>query len=147
MQQILKSAQTILVIDWPTKDVPETLARAGFEVVVHGGPGPEDYTAYEVRDGSVQVRHTGRPPEHADIVYSYRPLNELPNAIATAKAAGAKVIWTQSGKNVHGESDPQGCWVPPQELEAAREMVQAAGLLYVSEPYIADMAREVSGPA
>jgi hypothetical protein len=40
--------QTILVIDWPSKEVPETLARAGFRVVVRGGPGPEDLLGVRV---------------------------------------------------------------------------------------------------
>jgi hypothetical protein len=42
-KEILKTANTILVIDWPSKDVPESLARAGFQVIVKGGPGPGDY--------------------------------------------------------------------------------------------------------
>ncbi len=47
-RQILECAHSILVIDWPSKDVPESLARAGFHVIAKGGPGPEDYSAYEV---------------------------------------------------------------------------------------------------
>jgi len=33
--------------------VPQSLARAGFAVVSHDGPGPDEYNAYEVRDGDV----------------------------------------------------------------------------------------------
>ncbi len=47
-RQILKCAHSILVIDWPSKDVPESLDRAGFHVIAKGGPDPEDYSAYEV---------------------------------------------------------------------------------------------------
>jgi hypothetical protein len=58
------------VIDWPSREVPETLARAGFHVVVRGGPGPEDYLAYELDSSrnlaqnpdEVVVRHIGRAP-------------------------------------------------------------------------------------
>ena len=39
---ILRSAESILVIDWPTEELPETLARAGYVVVVKAGPGPDD---------------------------------------------------------------------------------------------------------
>ncbi len=39
LKEIFRTVQTILVIDWPSKEVPETLARAGFRVVVRGGPG------------------------------------------------------------------------------------------------------------
>jgi hypothetical protein len=35
----------VLVIDWPSRDVADALVRAGFDVVVHDGPGPEDYAA------------------------------------------------------------------------------------------------------
>jgi hypothetical protein len=41
-KETLKDMNTVLVIDWPTKDVPESLTMAGFHVVVRGGPGPED---------------------------------------------------------------------------------------------------------
>jgi hypothetical protein len=45
--EILKHARTILLIDWLSKDLPETLTRAGFRVFVHAGPGPDDYSVYE----------------------------------------------------------------------------------------------------
>src|SRR5215471_9153907 len=95
-KEILERCKTILVIDWPSKDVPDTLTLAGFNVVVKGGPGLEDYFAHEVKDGKLESRRTGRPPEHADVVYSYRPLSELPGIISLAKTLGAKAIWTQS---------------------------------------------------
>ena len=140
---MLKSVETVLVIDWPSKEVPETLARAGFQVVVKGGPCPEDYSAYELKNGEAVARHTGRPPERADLIYSYRPLSELPEIIATAKRLHAKTVWTQSGLSGAGVKDPRGCWVPEEELELARNLVQSAGFNYVSEPYIADVAREM----
>jgi hypothetical protein len=48
LKEIFKTVQAMLVIDWPSKELPETLTRAGFQVVVRGGPGPEDYSAYEL---------------------------------------------------------------------------------------------------
>ncbi len=139
----LNDVHTILAIDWPSKELPESLALAGFHVVVRGGPGPEDYSAYELKNGNVTARHIGRPPEHADLIYSHRPLNELPEIIALAKRLGAKTIWTQSGLSAAGRNDPKGCWVPEEELRAARDLVQSAGLNYLSQPYIGDAAREV----
>ena len=35
-KETLKNIDIVLVIDWPTKDVPESLALAGFDVVVSG---------------------------------------------------------------------------------------------------------------
>jgi hypothetical protein len=153
LKEIFRTVQTILVIDWPSKDVPETLTRAGFHVVVRAGPGPEDYSAYELDSsrnlaqslahdpGEVVVRHIGRAPERADLIYSYRPLSELPEIIATAKRLGAQTIWTQSGLSAAGVNDPQGCWAPEEELRLARNLVESAGFRYISGPYIGDAAQ------
>lgn len=140
---IFQNVDTILVIDWPTKEIPEILARAGFHVVVRGGPGPEDYSTYELTNGQVVPRRIGRPPERADLVYSYRPLSELPETIALAKSLHAKTIWTQSGVSAAGINDPKGCWLPDEELQSARSLVQSAGLNYVTQPYIGEAAREL----
>jgi hypothetical protein len=58
LKEMFKTVDTVLVIDWPTKDVPEMLALAGFHVVVRGGPGPEDYSAYELNNGEVAAHHS-----------------------------------------------------------------------------------------
>ena len=142
--EILKQARTVLVIDWPSKDVPEKLLLAGFDVYVRGGPGPTDYFVYELNDGRIVARHLGRPPERAELVYSYRPLSELPQIVATAKALQAETIWTQSGLRAAATKDAKGCWVPQEELESARRLVQSAGLRYLSEPYIGDEAGKVA---
>ena len=141
VQQILESAGSVLVVDWPSRDVPETLARAGFEVVVAGGPEPDSYSAYEVRDGEVVVRHIGLAPDHADLVYSHRPLDELPGIVAAAQKLGARTVWYQSGLGSGGADDPHGCWVPEEQSRQARRVVEGAGLAYVEDTYIADAVR------
>jgi len=35
-KETFKMVETVLVIDWPTKDVPESLTVAGFHVMVRG---------------------------------------------------------------------------------------------------------------
>ena len=57
--------------------MPETLTRAGYVVLVQGGPQPDNYSVYEVRDGEVVSRRTGRSPTAVDLVYLYRPVEEL----------------------------------------------------------------------
>ena len=141
VESILAGARTFLVVDWPTRDVPDALAGAGYEVVVHGGPGPEDYTAYEVVDGAVVERRVGRPPAHADVVYTFRPLDELAGIVEMAKHAGAGTVWVQSGRADDGSKDGSGCWLPADEAAAARAVVEAAGLAYLDQPYIADAVR------
>jgi predicted CoA-binding protein len=139
LKEILKTVQTVLVIDWPSKEVPERLALAGFHVVVRGGPGPQDYSVYEVENGEVVRRPLGHALERADLIYAYRPLNELPGIVATAKSLGATIIWTQSGLSAPGVKDLQGCWVADAELQCARDLVQSVGLHYVTESYIVDV--------
>ena len=142
---LLKTVNTILVIDWPSKDVPESLALAGFHVIVQGGPGPEDYFTYEAIDGKVTSRRTGRIPDRAELVYTHRPLADLAKIIATATALDAKAIWSQSGLSPAGTKDPKGCWVSDEDLQKARDLIQPTGLQYISEPYIGDVARQLQG--
>jgi len=123
------------------RDVPNALALAGLEVFVDGGPGPEDWFSYAVVDGAVVERRTGRPPDHADIVYTYRPLDELPEIVDRALAVGAHTVWVHSGVTVDGARDPAGCWLSDENASAARSLVEGAGLAYVDRPYIADAAR------
>ncbi len=143
LRGLFASVKTILVIDWPSKDVPEALARAGFQVIVKGGPGPSDFAAYEVENGQVVRRGAGCTPTHADLVYSYRPLDELPGIIDTAKSLGAGVLWTQSGFSTEGLKDATGCWAPEEERLRARALARSAGLTYIDEPFIADAVRDL----
>jgi predicted CoA-binding protein len=139
--QILEDATTVLVVDWPSRDVPDTLARAGYTVVDKGGPEPDNYNAYELVDDEVVARRVGRPPEHAEIVYTHRPVEELPEIIAVANAVSAAVVWRQSGLASDGTLDPHGSWSPEGESRFARELVESSGLDYLDDVYIADAVR------
>jgi predicted CoA-binding protein len=140
-RQILRETGSILLVDWPSKDVPETLARAGYTVVVKGGPEPDNYWAYEVRDGEVVSRRTGQAPVAVDLVYSHRPVGELPGIVAVAQRLGAGVVWLQSGLASDGTRAPDGCWMDRAASRAARATVESAGLAYIEAPYIADEVR------
>ena len=142
-KEMFAEVDTVLVIDWSSKDVPEALTLAGFRVIVRGGPGPEEYSVYELNNDEVVVRHLGRPPENADLIYCYRPVSELPEIVATAKGFHAKTIWTQSGLSAAGVKDAKGCWVPEEELRLARNIMQSAGLDHITQAYFGDVAREI----
>jgi predicted CoA-binding protein len=139
---LLASVRSILVVDWPSRDVPDSLALAGYDVVVSGGPEPDNYSAYEAADGDVVVRFLGRRPDHVDLVYAHRPLDELPAIVATATTLGATAVWWQSGRAADGSRDPRACWFSPDDSAAARRLVEAAGLHYVDDVYIADAVRD-----
>ena len=144
---ILARTSSILLIDWPSRDVPTALCAAGFAVTVQGGPGPADYTAWEVKDGEAVTFHIGRAPDHVDLVYWHRPFSELPSIIAVAQRLGATTIWRQTGLTSTGARAPNGCWVPPGESDQARDLAAGAGLGYIDDVYIADAARSLSAPS
>lgn len=144
--RILQPASAVLVVDYPSREVPETLARAGLQVIVRGGPGPTDYAAYEVDHGEVVVRRTGRAPVRVDVVYAHRPVAELTAIIGAARALGAKAVWLQSGVDERGEKQPAGCWMPADDVAAARAAVGGAGLELVWDEWIVDAARRLDHP-
>lgn len=140
-QSIALDAASVLLVDWPSREVPDALVRAGYSVTVRGGPEPDAFSVHELRGGEVVVRRTG-PPEHVDLVYCHRPLDELPEITALAKELGAMAVWRQSGVSRDGAKDPTGCWISEDESHAARSVVEAAGLEYVDDTYIVDVVSE-----
>jgi predicted CoA-binding protein len=139
--RLLAGARSILVIDWPSRDVPAALTAAGLTVIVKGGPGPRDYAAWELADGEPVSRPLGREPDQVDLVYCHRPFGELPAIIAQAERLGARALWWQTGLAADGTRDPAGCRVPAEQSRQARDLATAAGLGYVDAVYIADAAR------
>jgi hypothetical protein len=138
---ILRTARSVLVVDWPTKDLPETLFWAGFAVFVKSGPGPDDFVVYEpADDGSIRRDRIGRP-EHVDLIHVYQPVNELPAFVELAVALGGTTVWILSGLGDDGARDPQGCWLPPERSAEARRIVEAAGLDYIERPSILEAIR------
>jgi hypothetical protein len=122
-EQVLRSARTVLLIDFPSRDVPDALARAGLSVMAQGGPGPEDFFSYQLDGEEVREVRTGGPPTGADVFYVHRPEDELPSIIADARDLGASAVWCENGSG------------------RAREVVEAAGLIYVDGSSIVDVAR------
>lgn len=140
----LSASSSVLVVDWPSQDVPDSLARAGYQVFVKGGPGPRDYSIRERRGSEVVARPATEPPDHIDLVYSHRPLSELAGIAAMAARLGAHTVWRQSGRSGPGTGDPKGCWVSEQETQEGRSLVEAEGLSYIDDVYIGDAVRELA---
>ena len=106
---------TVLIVDWPSRRVPEAFVRAGYEVFVKGGPGT--YTGWRLREGDVITERVTGAPAHVDLLYVYRPIDELPGLVDVARRAGATTVCGQ-----FSEASPQ-----------ARRIVEAAGLTYLDE--------------
>ena len=145
--ELIRDSRTILLVDWPDHEVPDSLARAGYSVVSRDGESDDEYNIYELIEGEVGVRPADGPPQQADIVYSHRPLTELAAIVEQARSLGAKVIWLQSGVDPTGAADPRGTWLPDEDSQRARAMVEEAGLAYVDSPHIVDAVVAVKGGA
>jgi len=145
--RVLAETRSVLVIDWPSRDVPASLVFGGFRVFVKGGPGPADYAAWELDSGEPVSRPLGREPGRVDLVYCHRPFGELPGIVALAGRLGARAFWWQTGLTSDGGKDPSGCWAPTEESRQARELAAVAGLAYIDDVYIADAVRARGGPA
>lgn len=144
-ESVLRSAQTVLLIDWRSPAVPYGLARAGFTVLsanVAAGTGAS-YTAHDMEPAPTAEgarvygpEQTGGPgwllltpladlPLSADLVVAYRPSPELPGIVETASRLGA------------------GVWVEPDATSSqARHMAESAGIVYVEgTPILEALAR------
>jgi hypothetical protein len=129
-REVLQDTSSILLIDYPGRVVPDTLARSGFEVTAHEGPGPEEYFRYSA-DGDEVTKSAGAgPPAAADLVFSHRPLDELGPIIEEAVRLGARALWQHTGYT-------------RDERRQAEAMVASAGLVYVDEPNILDAVAEL----
>lgn len=129
--ETLRAARHVVVQDYPDRDIPDSLTRAGFTVTIYGGPDPADIVVSELVDGAIVHRQTGRRPESADLLYVYRPLAEVDGILADAHRLGVRTIWRQP--DVGGGPDP--------DAEAWRSAVEAAGFTYLDAPPINDVAR------
>jgi len=125
--EVLDASRYILVIDYPDRDVPETLVRGGFEVIAHEGPTDEDYYVYGVDGDTVTRKQLDHAPTTADLVYTYRPLDELEGIAESAARAGAKAVW------VHPDTG--------HDSARGRTIVEGVGLAYVDAPDIRDAVR------
>jgi predicted CoA-binding protein len=127
VNDVLNGSQIVVAIDWPSREVPESFAAAGFQVYSHEGPGDDEWYLYE---GDAR-RHASGPPGAADLVYTYRPVDELAGIVEFAQKLGAHSIWFEEGRR------------DSEAAAAARAIVEGAGLTYLDEPYVVDALRNL----
>ena len=129
-REVLQATVRILLIDYPGRVVPDTLARAGFEVTAHEGPGPEEYHRYRVAGEEVVRSAGGGPPAAVDLVFSHRPLDELGPIVDEAVRLGARALWQHEG-------------LTSDERRQAEVLVTSAGLVYLDGQHILEAVAEV----
>src|SRR5438105_4994920 len=111
--RILRSARTILLVDWPSPSVPRALVEAKFIVVGFCPPrysrievvakSPDEVEACSIvppQDDGPSVCLAFRPmevePRDVDVVCAYRPAEEIPGIVARfVIPLGAKALWLQ----------------------------------------------------
>jgi len=135
IESILRDAKSILLVDWPSRELPDRVARAGYEVT--GACGSRTARLLHVPTGSEIVVRSGLPaPEHVDSVHVFRPIEELTSIAATSEMKGAPSIWYQSGRYEDGTTDSAGCWLSEGDSAKARRIVETHGLKYIERPHI-----------
>jgi predicted CoA-binding protein len=120
LKSILEKIHTILLVDWPNRDVPRSLAQAGFTVFSYS-PGTYSQALIEttlpasMEDGLI-FRSIDHAPDAVDLVMIYRPPEEHAAIIRDqVLPLGAKLIWLQ----------------PPVESPKTKEIADEHGLNFV----------------
>jgi len=120
--EVLAQSRSVLLIDYPGRAVPEAFARAGLETSAHEGPAHDEYYTYKFVHGEIVRSHVGVAPAHVDLVYTYRPVEELADIVAFARELGARAVWFTEN-----------------DAEQARKIVEDAGLAFVDAPNVEEM--------
>jgi hypothetical protein len=109
---ILTSADSVLLVDWPSTALPRGLLGSGLRVFGYSPSGYSSAHLFEEKPGDPDLRcfaperpgekgflvfkRMAGPPEGVDVVCVYRPSEELPQIIKSQVAPlGAKMLWLQ----------------------------------------------------
>lgn len=144
-EQILRSARTILLVDWSDQRVPRALVNAGFSVF---GYSPDGYSVASIADekprkadgcavfqpgkggekGFLVFENTAERPRSVDIVNVYRP--EAEHALILEKqvlTTGARVMWLH----------------PPATSATVKNIAAANHIILIEGVDIADIAAKI----
>lgn len=125
----LQRGSRVVLVDWPSEDVPRALLAAGCEVMsINALRGTA--SGYSVAEsGELAITPLEAMPESADVVCLYRPQPEHRAIAERAAALGAPTLWVQSGRL----------------SDDARPVAEAAGMAVVEDVSIAEAARALGG--
>ena len=138
----LRDAERVLLISWVTKDIPRSLLEAGRSVVAKNGPGADDYATASLVDGDVVFTPTATPA-HADLLHLDWTIG-FDEYLGLARSIGVRTFWYHSGTTKPpAPADVSGCWVPARKSARLRAAVEGAGMRYVDDRYIVDVAGRI----
>jgi len=144
-RQILESAKTILLVDWPNPDVPRALLQADFTVFSYSpnhysqaklaAEPPQEITPQNIfpprnnnDKGYLIFQKIEDRPDLVDIVSIFRPDEELAGIIS-------KHVLPMKGKAM---------WIqPPVSSTLAPDLAKSHGLTLIQDYDIAEIAREI----
>jgi uncharacterized protein YndB with AHSA1/START domain len=142
--EVLASARRILLVSYIGPEVPVTLASAGFDVVAKTGPGPDDWASCRAVGGELVTTPLSQPPDHVDLVH-LDIAHAFDEYVELAARLGAAIVWYHSARTRPPEpADNRGTWVPARQSARQRQVVEASGMTYVDDHYIADVTRELT---
>lgn len=124
---ILKKAKAILLVDWPSVDVPRALLKAGFAVYSYS---PGEYSEAALAGGSNEVSfdNIDGSPAEVDIVNIFRPEQEHREIIEKhVLPLKAKVVWLH----------------PPVMSASTADLAKEHGLIFIESVDIAEVAAEI----
>lgn len=142
--EVLAAARRILLVSFIGPEVPVTLASAGFDVVAKTGPGPNDWASCRAVGGELVTTPLSQPPDHVDLVH-LDIAHAFDEYVELAARLGAATVWHHSARTRPPEpADNRGTWVPARQSARQRQIVEASGMTYVDDHYIADVTRELT---
>jgi uncharacterized protein YndB with AHSA1/START domain len=141
---VLAAARRVLLVSFIGPEVPVTLASAGFDVVAKTGPGPDDWASCRAAGGELVTTPLSRPPDHVDLVH-LDIAHAFDDYVELAARLGASTVWYHSARTRPPEpADNRGTWVPAPQSARQRQIVEASGMTYIDDHYIADVARQIT---
>ena len=142
--EALRAARSVLLVDWIGPELPSLLPRVVSEVYGKIGPAADDWARIEPTDGDGEPGFRairGPRPDHVDLLHLDWTLG-FDEFAAEAVRLGAATFWYHSARTrPPAPADDRGCWVPPRQSAAQRARIEAAGLRYIDDHYLADVAR------
>jgi hypothetical protein len=136
------SAHTVLLVDWVLDEIPATIAATAPLVYGKVGPGADDWALVEPDGDGYRTTRVLRP-DHVDLLHLDWTLG-FDEFVTVARELGAKTFWYHSARTRPPiPASNRGCWVPAQQSARQRRIIEEAGMTYIDNHYIVEIARRV----